>query len=102
MVVVNKCCMWFDIVRKCHSIPTGLYDNSPAAVPWIKITDQAVPLNFTLLPQLLKQQGYVTHAIGKWHLGYTTKAYTPTYAELGCADCFACNEPHVRAIILKT
>ncbi|XP_057307730.1 arylsulfatase B-like [Hydractinia symbiolongicarpus] len=41
--------------------------------PW------GVDLNETFLPELLKAQGYSTHAIGKWHLGFFAKEYTPTY-----------------------
>lgn len=44
----------------------GLYDNSAEAIPWLKVNDQAVPQNFTLLPTLLSRQGYATFAIGKW------------------------------------
>ena len=33
----------------------------------------------SLLPALLKKQGYATHAIGKWDVGYIKKHCTPTY-----------------------
>ncbi|XP_054154799.1 uncharacterized protein LOC128953337 [Oppia nitens] len=38
-----------------------------------------LPLDHKLLPQYLKQYDYATHAIGKWHLGFYKRQYTPTY-----------------------
>ncbi|XP_074648033.1 arylsulfatase B-like [Tubulanus polymorphus] len=38
-----------------------------------------LPLNITTLPQKLKQAGYRTHIVGKWHQGFCNWRYTPTY-----------------------
>mmetsp|Transcript_69641 Transcript_69641/g.186816 ORF Transcript_69641/g.186816 Transcript_69641/m.186816 type:complete len:546 (-) Transcript_69641:171-1808(-) len=41
--------------------------------------DGAVPRNYTMIPSVLKSQGYSTHAIGKWHCGFKTADVTPTH-----------------------
>ncbi|XP_070551078.1 arylsulfatase B-like [Ptychodera flava] len=37
-----------------------------------------LPLSRKILPQTLKQMGYSTYMVGKWHLGFCKVEYTPT------------------------
>ena len=39
--------------------------------------DRGIPSHYTLLPQYLKNLGYKTHAVGKWHLGHSRKLFLP-------------------------
>ncbi|CAG2107147.1 unnamed protein product [Medioppia subpectinata] len=56
-----------------HPIHTGQqHDALQAAEP------RGIPLQYKLLPQHLKNLGYETHAVGKWHQGYFKREYTPT------------------------
>ncbi|XP_071945746.1 arylsulfatase J-like isoform X2 [Antedon mediterranea] len=37
-----------------------------------------LPVSMTTLPQRLKDNGYATHAVGKWHIGFYKKECLPT------------------------
>ncbi|XP_040067208.2 arylsulfatase B [Ixodes scapularis] len=57
-----------------YPIHNGLQDFVPnVAQPY------GLPLYLKVMPQFFKDMGYETHMIGKWHLGYFRKEYTPTY-----------------------
>lgn len=42
-------------------------------------TADGLPLNEKLLPEYMKELGYSTHLVGKWHVGHATEAFTPTF-----------------------
>ncbi|XP_024083759.1 arylsulfatase B-like [Cimex lectularius] len=57
-----------------YPIHTGTQHNVIVeASPW------GLPLKEKLMPQYFNKLGYVSHALGKWHLGFFKKEYTPTY-----------------------
>ncbi|XP_070202815.1 arylsulfatase J-like isoform X1 [Littorina saxatilis] len=49
-----------------HSVFSALRNNS-------------MPTDVSILPEHLKELGYATHYVGKWHLGFCSKKMTPTY-----------------------
>ena len=56
-----------------HPIHTGLQHRVfKAAKP------DALPYRFKILPRYMKELGYDTHALGKWHLGFHQRPFLPT------------------------
>ena len=47
-------------------------------LPIAKIAKKSLPLSEKLLPAYLKDVGYQTALVGKWHLGHATRAMQPT------------------------
>ncbi|KAL1482770.1 hypothetical protein MTO96_033561, partial [Rhipicephalus appendiculatus] len=62
------------------ALMTGLYPirTGMQGVPIDVPEPWGLPTNVRILPQYLKELGYETHLIGKWHLGSYKESLTPT------------------------
>jgi len=60
---------------------TGRYPMHTGLGPRVILTYRpyGLPANETLVSEILKDNGYYTAVVGKWHLGHCDPRYTPTY-----------------------
>lgn len=63
------------------ALMTGKYPihNGMQGLPILGAEPRGVPLTERFLPEYLRELGYSTKAVGKWHLGFFRKEYTPLY-----------------------
>ncbi|XP_077989951.1 arylsulfatase B-like [Glandiceps talaboti] len=62
------------------ALNTGRYSSNIGAQHYTYLADRphGVPTYYQILPQKLKDAGYATYGVGKWHMGFCNSSYMPT------------------------
>ncbi|XP_049275425.1 arylsulfatase B [Rhipicephalus sanguineus] len=78
-VVLNNYYVQQECTPSRASLMTGLFPiHHGLHYPLMPASTSGLPLQMKLLPEHLKDLGYETHMVGKWHLGYSSFNATPT------------------------
>jgi len=81
-----------------HSLPEDASVSGMQGWPIGAAEPRALPPG-KILPQYLKELGYTTQMVGKWHLGFYKEEFTPTYrgfdSHLGYFNGFTSYYDHI-------
>lgn len=80
-IVFNQSYMQYMCTPSRSAFMTGYFPYRTGmqhGVIW-RVAGTGLPMKFAILPEKLKELGYETHLVGKWHLGHCHWNYTPTY-----------------------
>lgn len=63
------------------SLMTGKYASHIGMQHYVIVSSEpyGVGLEEKFLPEYLREAGYNTHMVGKWHLGFFQQKYTPSF-----------------------